>query len=138
MVKYIDDVFSVWPDNIDFDNFFSNLNNLHASIKFKYEWEEDNKLPFLDVLINKDYHSVKLSVYRKRTHSNAYIHYFSCHDITVKKSVISTLFLTAYRICHPSYLDEEIVKIQTIFFRTILPRLVYNLSSFCSEKNLLL
>ena len=132
--RYIDDVFSVWPDNLDFDHFFSNLNNLHASIKFKYEWEEDNKLPFLDVLINKDYHDVKLSVYRKRTHSNAYIHYFSCHDITVKKSVISTLFLRAYRICHPSYLDEEIVKIKSIFSELYYPDWFITSAHFAARK----
>ena len=121
--RYVDDVFSVWPDNQDFQGFFDKLNNLHPTIKFKVEFEENNCLPFLDVMVkNSLNHNLEFLVFRKATHSNSYIHYFSCHDDNVKYSSISSMFLRAYRVCDPQYLDEELAKIFQIFSQLFYPK----------------
>ena len=73
--RYVDDVFSFWPDNLDnFDNFFNDLNNLSSSNKkFKVEREKDDMLPFLDILILKDFNELPLfKVYRKPNHCHLY------------------------------------------------------------------
>ena len=114
-LRYVDDVFSIWPAGNDFDSFFSKLNDLHPCIKFKVEWEENGQIPFLDVLVQRTSLGFRFSVYRKPTNSNSYIHYYSFHDKRVKKSVILGLFLRAYRICSPETLDDEILNIQRIF-----------------------
>ena len=54
-------------------------------------------------------------MYRKPTHCNLYMHYFSYHDDNVKYSVISSMFLRALRICSPQLIDSENVKIWNIF-----------------------
>ena len=47
-LRYVDDIFLVWPDHLNFQEFFDKLNRLHPTIKFKYEWEVEGTLPFLD------------------------------------------------------------------------------------------
>ena len=114
-LRYVDDIFLVWPRNLNFDIFYNNLNNLHPTIKFKYEWENNDELPFLDVTVHKNYGNPLFSVFRKPTNSCSYIHSFSLHSKNVKKSVISSMFLRAYRLCSPQYLDNEIDTIKTTF-----------------------
>ena len=114
-VRYVDDIFACWDDSWgSFDDFFQRLNSLVPSIKFKVEWENEGKLPFLDVLVIKNGDSLEFDVYRKPTHSGCYLHFFSNHPDKIKKSVASGLFLRALRICSPSYLDQEIkdIKVQ--------------------------
>ena len=107
--RYVDDIFTIWNDSWgSFDTFFQKLNSFAPSIKFKVEWENDGKLPFLDVLIIKGRNELEFSVFRKPTHSGGYLHFFSNHPDKIKKSVASGLFLRALRICSPSYLDHEI------------------------------
>ena len=114
--RYVDDVFSICNlnDN-DFDVFFRRLNELSPSIKFSFEWENNNQLPFLDILIVRKWGMIFTDIFRKATHCNTYIHYFSYHDESIKLSVLSSLFLRAYRICTPCFLDKEIDLLFGIF-----------------------
>ncbi|KAJ8919254.1 hypothetical protein NQ315_003837, partial [Exocentrus adspersus] len=53
--RYVDDVFSVWPHGQDsLTQFLNFLNNIEPTIKFTLELEENNKLPFLDVMVSKN------------------------------------------------------------------------------------
>ena len=114
-LRYVDDVFAVWPSGSDFHTFFTRLNDLHPSITFKVEWEKDSRLPFLDRMINRDSSNIKFSIFRKPTNSNACIHYFSFHDKCTKKGVILGLFLRGYRICDKDSLQNEVSEICRIF-----------------------
>ena len=107
-MRYVDDIITFWDDRWgNFNDFLSKLNALVPSIKFKVEWETNNKIPFLDVLIIRDTTEYKFSVYRKPTFSLSYIHFFSYHDISIKIGVASNLFLRALRICSPEHLENE-------------------------------
>ena len=100
----------------DEETFLLKLNSLHPSINFKIEIENQNSLPFLDVLVVRSPTNYpKFKVYRKPTHSNSYIHAFSNHSIDVKLGVISNIFLRAYKVCEMEYLDEEIKTIISSF-----------------------
>ena len=115
-LRYVDDIFLTWPEREDFDQFFNSLNAIHPCIKFKVEWENEGNLPFLDILIHRsDNNRLSFSVFRKPTNSLSYIHYFSAHHDSVKKSTISSQFLRAYRICDPSFIDQEIDFIFSVF-----------------------
>ncbi|KAJ8921335.1 hypothetical protein NQ315_002949 [Exocentrus adspersus] len=94
--RYVDDVFSIWPhgqDNLtDFLNF---LNNIEPTIKFTLELEENNKLPFLDVMISKNTEinsNFQTNVYRKKTNTNRYLNFDSNHHLSIKKGVIKSLY----------------------------------------------
>ena len=117
-LRYVDDIFSFWPDSLadTFDDFLRRLNSLAPSINFKFEMEDQSCISFLDVSVLK--HTLgflTFKVFRKRTHCNLYIHYFSFHHYSTKLSVISSMFLRSYRICSPQYLDEEVLQIFSIF-----------------------
>ena len=71
--RYVDDTFAfVTPSS---EAIIQNeLNLYHNSIKFTYEVEKTNKLPFLDVLITKTTDGkLETSVYRKTTNTDIYI-----------------------------------------------------------------
>ena len=73
------------------------------------EIEENNKLPFLDVLISrKEDGSVSHQVYRKKTHTDRYLHVDSPHFPPQKIGVINTLVTRALRISDKEHIKEEI------------------------------
>ena len=82
------------------------------SIKFTYEVENNNCLPFLDVNIFHTHNGFRFSVFRKPTNVSSYIHFYSDHSKQIKMSTFSSMFLRAYRVCSPEFLDIEI---ETIF-----------------------
>ena len=114
-LRYVNDVFAVWPAGSDFQTFFTRLNDLHPSITLKVEWEKDNRLPFLDILINRDSSKLKFSIYRNPTNSNAYIRYFIVPRQVHQKGVILGPFLRGYRICDKDNLQNEVSEIYRIF-----------------------
>ena len=107
-LRYVDDVFSVWPEGRDFDSFFHDLNGTAQTIKFTVEWESDCRLPFLDVNVHRFQSEFRFSVYRKPTHSGVYLHYFSWQPQQVKFTIFYSLFLRAYRLCNSMFLNDEI------------------------------
>ena len=64
--RYVDDTYAyVVPEKIGF--ILKELNSYHPNIKFMYELEENNKITFLDVLINRiSFNEIETSVYRER------------------------------------------------------------------------
>ena len=70
------------------------MNNLDnsGSIKFTYEVETEGQLPFLDLLLKRSNSGgLKLSVYRKPTHTDQYLNFMSHHPTDHKISVVRTL-----------------------------------------------
>ena len=55
-------------------------------------------------------------------HSGMYVHFFSYHPLTLKRSVVSSLFLRALRICDLEHLDAELAHLRTSFARLAYPK----------------
>ena len=66
-LRYVDDTFVTFSSRNDALLFFHKLNDLHPSLSFTMEEEKSNKLPFLDVLVERGESSFLTSVYRKAT-----------------------------------------------------------------------
>ena len=109
--RYVDDIFCIWPLSADIDDFMFQLNNFVPSIQFTIEEENDGCLSFLDVNIHRTFNGFKFSVFRKPTNVCSYIHFYSNHSIQIKMSTFSSMFLRAYRVCSPEFLDSEIENI---------------------------
>ena len=116
-LRYVDDVFVIWPDSSDTDAFLESLNGLSPSITFKAEEENNGFISFLDVAVYRGSTRLSFSVFRKTLNCGSYLHSVSNHPRFIQKGVIQGFFLRAYRLCDPNYLDTEIRTIFDTFSR---------------------
>ena len=49
-LRYVDDLFCVFSSERDLEMFFAKINTIHANNQFTKELEQNNQLPYLDVL----------------------------------------------------------------------------------------
>ena len=77
--RYVDDTCTAIQPCI-IEEFHQHLNSIEPSIQFTYEIEQNNQLPFLDILLNRqDDGSILTFVFRKSTHTDRYLHFNSHH-----------------------------------------------------------
>ena len=63
--RYVDDIYTIFKTEAECDTFLKHLNSLHPALQLTFEKEENESLPFLDVLVEKSYTGFLTSVYRK-------------------------------------------------------------------------
>jgi len=126
--RYVDDILSLVPSNFDLNHFLSFINNLYPTLKFTHEWEVDQKIPFLDVLIHNFKTKLSFSVYRKPTNSEGYLHFFSYSALYIKSGLAQSLFLRALRVCSPEFLEDEIKHIFESLKKLAYPKHILNKS----------
>ena len=122
--RYVDDTFAIFPSNEDFNHFLLLLNKLHPSLTFTSEVEVDNKLPFLDVLVEKTGTCFLTSVYRKPTFSGLYTRWESFCPESRKLSLIGTLTHRALKICSPCKLAGELQFLEQVFLKNGYPQYI--------------
>ena len=77
----------------------------HNSIKFTIEFEQDNEIPFLDVLVKRcPNNTFVTSIYRNKTFTGLYTKWDSFTPRNYKINVFSTLTYCCYRICPTAFL----------------------------------
>ena len=120
-VRFVDDSFT-WFDSLeDSQIFLGILNDLHPSIRFTCEHEQANKLPFLDVLVEKSSQGTVTSVYRKPTFTGQYIMFDSYCSYQYKVNLVRNLVDRANRICSSSKLAEELEFLKSVFLKNGYP-----------------
>ena len=78
--RYVDDTFVIWQHGPEaLQDFQDHLNQQEPLIQFTMEREEEGKIPFLDALIERDHNKRTMSVYRKPTYTDRYLHFTSYH-----------------------------------------------------------
>ena len=91
--RYVDDIFAVFQGNeTDILHFVSELNNIHKNIKFTYELEINNSLPFLDIKVYRSLNSFTYEIYHKNTATDHVIPYDSNHPPSHKLSAFRSFF----------------------------------------------
>ncbi len=91
--RYVDDVLEIIKKG-EAENLTNHLNQVDPtnSVKFTFEEEDNNSIAFLDTLITKKSDgSLKLSIYRKPTHTDQYLQFKSHHPLHQKLGVVRTL-----------------------------------------------
>ena len=134
--RYVDDVLCLVPPNFDLDSFLSFINSLYPTIKFTFEWENDNMIPFLDVLIHRSTSFLKFSVYRKPTNGENYLHFFAFTDVQIKVGLAQSLFLRAFRVCDKTFFDNEIKHLRDTFEKLAYPKWLLDKAFFRAKKEL--
>ena len=115
-LRYVDDTFVTWKAGKDkLEEFLNHLNSLRSSISFTMELEEDGQLPFLDVLVKRRGGGLSTTVFRKKTHTDRYIHYTSNHHPKTKLGVIKCLKARAEKICNDNHMKGEVKHLKNVF-----------------------
>ena len=95
-VRYVDDVLAIWPhDTQSLDEFLGHLNSQKTAIQFIMEKEEDGKIAYLNVLVEKKGTLATTSIFRKKTHTDRYMNYDSRHHARIKSSISKCLWTRA-------------------------------------------
>ena len=105
--RFIDDTHIIWPHGKEkLDTFLVHLNNQSDHIKFTMEIEENNCLPFLDVLLTrKTDGTIAWQVYWKKTHIDKYLQADSHHHPSQKLGILNTLAIRAVRIADKEHIN---------------------------------
>ena len=77
ILRYVDDLFCVFNRERDLEMFFAKINSIHANIQFTKELEQNNQLPYLDVLVRRTDVKFKTTVFQKKTNTGLYIKWSS-------------------------------------------------------------
>ena len=115
-LRYVDNAFIIWPHGrTQLANFLDHLNGLCEKIQFTMKIEEENQLPFLDVLVKRNENTLTTSEFCKKTHTGRYLHFRSHHHPQIKTSVVSCLKSRAERVCAGDGLEEELNHLSRVF-----------------------
>ena len=112
--RYVDDTFAfVKPSELE--NIHRTLNAYEPKIQFTYEMEEQKKLSFLDVLIERKDTNLETSVYRKKTNNNIYMNWYSYSPRSWKIGTLRNLIRRAIMISSECNLQTELDHLQKVF-----------------------
>ena len=113
--RYVDDTISYIKEE-SIEHVLSKLNGYHDNIEFTYEIENDDKPPFLDVLVIRKDYKVETTVYRKSTNSDIYLHWQSFSPTAWKGGMLQTLVSRAFKVCfNNQHLKNEIKDLKKVF-----------------------
>ncbi|UYV76593.1 hypothetical protein LAZ67_14001351 [Cordylochernes scorpioides] len=114
--RYIDDILCI--TKVDLSTILNFLNNLKPFLKFTFEIEENNSLPFLDIQLTRNQDRIETRIYRKPTHTGSYLNFNSFGPIHHKISVVKTL--SKRLITHFSTNNNDTKKERTKVFQELL------------------
>ena len=120
--RYVDDIFVLIRSNEHIVKLSEYFSGKHPNIKFTYELENNNMLPFLDVNVFRDASTFSTTVHRKVTFSGVYTHFGSFMPVMYKRGLVSTLLYRAYMINSTFFsLHTEIQNLKKIFSKNGYP-----------------
>ncbi|XP_076030557.1 uncharacterized protein LOC143018880 [Oratosquilla oratoria] len=93
-VRYVDALFVIMKKE-EVESFFDLLNEKNDAIRFEMEKEENERLPFLNVMVTRRGATLTTGVHRKGTHTDRLLDYNSCHPAAHKRNVVKTLWSRA-------------------------------------------
>ncbi|KAH9591590.1 Alpha-(1,6)-fucosyltransferase [Schistosoma haematobium] len=112
--RYIDDTFIVLEKENDKDNLLNTFNNVHPSINFTSEDEQNDSISFLDVQLKRRADgTLKRGVHRKSA-AGQYTHFYSAVPIRYKRNLIKILTHRARMICSEDTIEEELNNIRNL------------------------
>lgn len=71
--RYVNQILCIIQNDFNINKFLVIMNNMHPSTKFTHELEQQNKIPFLDIMIIRHPNHLEFNIYRKATDTNNYI-----------------------------------------------------------------
>ena len=135
--RYVDGIFALFRSPDHLEKFTNYLNSKHKNIKFTYEKESNNSLPFLDILISRSENGFKTSVYHKPTFSRVYSNFNSFIYDEYKIGLVFTMLFRTFSIVSDfSRFHTEVIHLEEILRKNAFPiKLVNNcIKNFLNKK----
>ena len=116
--RYVDDIFVLCNSLEQLEQFKNYLNSKHQNINFTSETEIDGRLPFLDMVVDRNGGKVTTSVYRKPTFTGLYTHFHSFLPSMYKFGLLSTILFRYFSLCSTyAIFHQEILNFKKIFLK---------------------
>ena len=124
--RYVDDTFVLFRDQSHADLFFNFINGFHPNIEFSMDTENNDQLPFLDVLISRSNNEFVTGIFRKSTFTGLGLNFFSHCSLSFKINSCKTLLHRTYALCS-NWLKfhEEISFLNTYFAKNCYPSYLF-------------
>ena len=88
--RYVDDTFLKIKEE-EAEKFLEHMNNQHIRIRYTMEKEKEKRIAFLDTEVwVKENKEIKVTIYRKSTHTDQYLDWNSHHHVSQKMGIIDT------------------------------------------------
>jgi len=97
--RYVDDCFLIFNHQSQATLFLDYLNTKHRNITFTMEGQDDNSLPFLDILVKHSNGSFSTSLYRKPSTTLLGLNFFSFLPTKYKLSALQCRLYRAFKLC---------------------------------------
>ena len=111
------------------ERFLDHINSVDPANMFTVEGnQEDGAIPFLDILVKPMAdNSLSIKVYCKPMHTDQYLQWDSCHNLSAKYSAIDTLTHRAKVVCtSPELLNEKLQHLKDALGKCKCPRWAIN------------
>ncbi|XP_050497674.1 uncharacterized protein LOC126878811 [Diabrotica virgifera virgifera] len=119
--RFVDDLILAVP-NDKINEVLNIFNNQCSQLQFTAEREQNNSLPFLDMLVHRTQdNSLKTEWYRKPISSNRFINYYSEHPTRTKIKLILGLKSRVIKISHPTYREKSLKRLKNILMENSYP-----------------
>ena len=114
--KYVDDIFATVYALEQAESCVAFLNSRNVNIKFTYETESNEELPFLDTKYKRVIGKYATTVYHKKAFTGVYLNWTSLTSRKFKIGLIKNLTHRILRICsQPKDVKNELDKLRTQF-----------------------
>ena len=114
-LRYINDTIACFSLCYEALWFFHCLNDLHPSLIFTIEEEKDNKLPFLDVLVERCSSAFLICIYRKPPFTGLYLNWDVFAPKSRKVDLIKCLTFRTLNSFSDSKIKSEFEQIKNLF-----------------------
>ena len=124
--RYVDDTFAAFSNSSQANAFLDFINSKHPNINFTMELENNNSLPFLDVLVSKN-DVVTTSVYRKKTFTGLGCSFYSYTPLKYKIGTVKALIHQGFKLCSNwAKFHSEMEFLQNYFTQNGYPSMLFN------------
>lgn len=114
VAKYVDDILLMIPRE-EVENTLIIFNNIHPALKFTYELESDNSIPYLDMrIVRNDDGTLSTDFYQKPTSSNRLLNYRSAHPMVQKTSMAYSFISRIMTLSSVEFQEKNMRKIYDI------------------------
>lgn len=123
---YVDDNIIAVPDSMK-HYVLETFNNFNPKIQFTAEYENNNSLPFLDVLlIRTDSQKIITNWYEKPTSSGRLLNHYSNHSFKQKLSIITSIKNKIIKLSNQQFLAENLEKLKLKMIKNDYPLKLIN------------